>query len=242
MSKTLIYFALLLIAPWVSAQRKDRDLAAANKAYNTEQYSSAEAKYRVSFSKAPDYSVPALNLGNAIYRQKQSSEAGSAYRKALRTAQTREEKHRGFHNLGNVLMQEKKYTEAVEAYRNALRNNPADEETRYNFALAKKYLKDNPPPKDDNKDKKDKQDQKDKQDKDKKDQKQDQNQPKDQENQKDPKDQKQDQGQPKPQPAGISKDRMENLLEAVNNEEKKVQDKMSKKKTEGKPSKNEKDW
>ena len=64
-------------------------------------------------------------------------------------------------------MKEKNYTKAVETYKNALRNNPADEETRYNFALAKKMLKDNPP-KDDKKDKKkDKKD--DKKDKDKKD-------------------------------------------------------------------------
>jgi hypothetical protein len=28
---------------------------------------------------------------------------------------------------------------------NALRNGPSDEETRYNFALAKKMLKENPP-------------------------------------------------------------------------------------------------
>jgi cytochrome c-type biogenesis protein CcmH/NrfG len=38
----------------------------------------------------------------------------------------------------------KNYTEAVEAYKNALRNDP-DDETRYNYALAKKMLKENPP-------------------------------------------------------------------------------------------------
>ena len=40
-------------------------------------------------------------------------------------------------------MKDKDYSNAVEAYKNALRNNPTDEETRYNFALAKKMLKDN---------------------------------------------------------------------------------------------------
>ena len=42
-------------------------------------------------------------------------------------------------------MLEKNYQGAVESYKNALRNNPNDEETRYNFALAKKFLKENPP-------------------------------------------------------------------------------------------------
>jgi cytochrome c-type biogenesis protein CcmH/NrfG len=42
-------------------------------------------------------------------------------------------------------MKEKDYTQAVEAYKDALRNKPSDEETRYNYALAKKMLKENPP-------------------------------------------------------------------------------------------------
>ena len=35
-------------------------------------------------------------------------------------------------------MLDKNYDAAAEAYKNALRNNPLDEETRYNYALAKK--------------------------------------------------------------------------------------------------------
>jgi predicted negative regulator of RcsB-dependent stress response len=55
--------------------------------------------------------------------------------KLLNTIKT--SKHKAFHNLGNVFMKKKNYTEAVEAYKNALRR-PSDEETRYNYALAKK--------------------------------------------------------------------------------------------------------
>ena len=39
-----------------------------------------------------------------------------------------------------VGMKQKDYAKAVEAYKNALRNNPEDEETRYNYALAKELL------------------------------------------------------------------------------------------------------
>ena len=39
-------------------------------------------------------------------------------------------------------MLEKKYDLAADAYKNALRNNPKDEETRYNYALAKRKKKD----------------------------------------------------------------------------------------------------
>ncbi len=140
-------------------------------------------------------------------------------------------------------MKEKKYTEAVEAYKNALRNNPDDEQTRYNYALAKKMLKDNPPKKDDKKDdKKDnKKDKKDDKKEDKKDNKDDKKDKKDDKKEGDGKDKKDNPSQPKPK-GGISKERMQNLLDAVGNEEKKVQDKVNAKKVKGKPVQTEKDW
>jgi hypothetical protein len=150
-------------------------------------------------------------------------------------------------------MKEKNYSGAVEAYKNALRNNPNDEETRYNYALAKLYLKNNPPKKDDkkNKDKDKKDDKKDKKDKDKdKDKKDDKKDGNDKD--KDKKDSKNDKNQqdnkdqngnkPQPQPNGVSKQRLNNLLDAVNNEEKKVQDKVNKQKVQANPKKAEKDW
>ena len=143
-------------------------------------------------------------------------------------------------------MKEKNYSAAVEAYKNALRNNPTDEETRYNFALAKKMLKNNPPKKDDKKDKKDKKknnkkdDKKDKKDDKKDDKKNDDKKDGDQKNKNDQKN-NQD-GQPKPKPGGIQKERVQNLLDAVNNEEKKIQDKVNAKKVKGKPIQTEKDW
>ena len=229
------------------AQKKDRILPKANKEYAESKFADAEADYRISDSKFPNKATAPYNLGNTIYKQKQSSEAKFAYAKALKNSKTRAEKHRAFHNLGNVFMNEKDYTQAVEAYKNALRNDPTDEESRYNYALAKKMLKDNPPKddkkKDDKKDKDKKDDKKDGEkdkkekdkDKDKKDDKGDQDKQKN--------DPKQDEkGDPKPQPGGISKERLENLLNAVNKEEKKVQDKVNAQKVQGKPVKTEKDW
>ena len=43
-------------------------------------------------------------------------------------------------------------------------------------------------------------------------------------------------------PGGISKQRLENLLDAVNNEEKKIQEKVNAQKAKGKPVQTEKDW
>jgi len=250
--------ALFLFPLWGSgllyAQEKDNDLPKGNDSFTEKKYAEAEADYRVSESKNPKKSIGSYNLGNAIYRQNQSVEAKYHYAKALKNAKTRAEKHHAFHNIGNTFMKDKDYSNAVEAYKNALRNNPSDEETRYNYALAKEYLKNNPPKKDGdknkdkNKDKKD--DKKDKnQDKDKKDDKKNDGKDKDKDKKegdkdkdKDQKDKNNNQGKPQPQPGGISKQRLENLLDAVNNEEKKVQDKVNKQKVPTNPKKAEKDW
>jgi tetratricopeptide (TPR) repeat protein len=196
-------------------------------------------------------SIASYDLGTAIYRENQPSEAKYQFVKAIKDAKTKTEKHQAFHNLGNSLMKEKDYSNAVEAYKNALRNGPSDEETRYNYALAKKMLKDNPPPKSDDKNKdknKDKKDDKKDQNKDKKDENKDKGDNKDKDKDKkdgnDKKD-KQDKGdgeKPQPQPSGASKQRIENLLDAVNNEEKKVQEKVNAQKVQGNPKKPEKDW
>ncbi|MBK0369569.1 tetratricopeptide repeat protein [Flavobacterium agrisoli] len=251
----LILTFLLCISAYLSAQEKDKTLPVANEEYAQKNYTDAEANYRISQSKFPNRSAAAYNLGNTIYKQNQAGEAKYAYATALKNAKTKAQKHKAFHNLGNTFMKEKDYTQAVEAYKNALRNDPTDDETRYNYALAKKLLKENPPKNDQNKDKnKDKKDQnkdknkdqnKDKnKDQDKKDGQGDKDKKDEGDKNKDPKkNNPQDQkGQPKPMPGGISQDRMQNLLDAVNNEEKKIQDKVNAQKVKGAPVKTEKDW
>lgn len=243
--KNYILYILLPFSFAVSAQEKDKTLPKANDEYSEKKFVEAEANYRISHSKFPKRTVAPFNLGNSIYKQNQIAEAKFAYAKAIENIKTRPQKHKAFHNLGNVFMKEKNYTAAVEAYKNALRNNPSDEETRYNYALAKKKLKENPPKDDKKKDKKDdkkdgeKEKKDDKSDKEKEDDKG-KDKPADKGEKKD--DKPQDDGKPKPMPGGISKQRLENLLDAVNNEEKKIQDKVNAQKVKGKPVKAEKDW
>lgn len=261
-----IIIVLLLISCRGFSQQKDPALRAGNKKFISNEYSEAEADYRISASRTGS-PTSSYNLGNAIYRQKHSGEAAFAYARAIEMAKTKQQKHMAYHNLGNSLMKEKDYQGAVEAYKNALRNNPADEQTRYNFALAKKFLKDNPPPppqkqpedkkdkdKKDNKsqDPKDKNegsngnDQKDKNggQGDKKNQGENGEDKKDKSGGQDQKDKGGQDNKGKDNPAGASpsKQRMENLLDAMNNEEKKIQDKVNAQKAKGQPKKQEKDW
>ncbi|MES2813201.1 MAG: tetratricopeptide repeat protein [Bacteroidota bacterium] len=236
-----IVFLLLFVGVFAQ-QKKDFALPNGNEQFTNKQYAEAEANYRVSKAMNAKRAAASYNLGNSIYKQNQPSEAKSAYTKAIEVAKDKQQKYAAYYNLGNVFMKEKAYDKAVEAYKNALRNNPKDEQARYNYALAKKMLKDNPPKKDDDKKDKNKDKNKDKKDDPKQDKKEDK--PKDGNDKKDKQDQpKNDQNEkPQPKPGNVPKDRMQNLLDAVNNEEKKIQDKVNARKVKVKPVENGKDW
>ncbi len=238
--KNIFLYISLCISVMAFSQKKDFDLPEANENYTKKKYVEAEANYRISKANNSKRAATSYNLGNAIYKQNQPGEAKFAYAKAIISAKGKQQKFQAYHNLGNALMKEKDYAKAVEAYKDALRNNPNDEKTRYNFALAKKMKKDNPEKKDDKKDKKDKD--KDKKDKPKNDKKE---KPKEGDDKKDdqgkPKEEKPKE-QPKPQQGSANQERMKTLLDAVNNEEKKTQDKVNAKKVKGKPTENGKDW
>ncbi|RVU90693.1 tetratricopeptide repeat protein [Flavobacterium columnare] len=247
MKRIILHIVLLISVSIFAQQKKDFELPNGVSKFEKKQYIEAEANFRISKSNNPKKAVSAYNLGNAIYKQNQVSEAKTVYIKATEIAKTKNEKQYAYHNLGNTYMKEKTYDKAVEAYKNALRNNPADEESRYNYALAKKLLKENPPSKNDDEKKDKKGDSPDKkpnqdsnQDKDKK--QNDKN--KNKQDKPNNKDQNKDQNQnnPQPKPNNVPKDRMQNLLDAVNNEEKKIQDRVNARKVKGAPRQEGKDW
>ena len=245
-------------------QRKARSMVRqGNELYKNKQFTDASVAYKKALSNSSYYDKASYNLGNALYQNKNYKEALPQYELTAKTAEDKFTKAQAYHNIGNAHMETKNYQGAVDAYKNALRNNPSDDETRYNLAVAQKLLdKENQQNKDDkNKDNTDKKDQKD-QDKDNKDNQKDKNkdqkdgddkdknkdkdgdgdQEKDKQ-QKPKKDDKKDQKQkPKPQQGNMSPQQIKQLLESLNNEEKKTQKKMNAKKAKGKKTKQEKDW
>ena len=227
-------------------------------------FSLAEAEYREAISLNPKDDTGKYNLGNAYYDKEMNDVAMSRFKQAAAVADTKADKHKAFHNLGNTFMNEKKYQEAVESYKNALRNNPKDEETRYNYALAKELLEDqekNGGGDDDKENEEDKKDEEEKENQDNENNKKDgedgdqkdENDKGEEEEDKKEGDENEDKGKPdepkeekqeqKPtEPGKLSPQQVKNLLEAMNNEEKKVQDKINAKKQKGSKVKSEKDW
>ncbi len=253
----------------LAAQKKANNYVyEANNLINEDDFVSAEMEYRKALSEQASSVAGIYNLGSSYIKKGSYEEALYRLEQATKASTSKAEKHKAFHNIGNVLMQNKKCKEAVEAYKNALRNDPTDEETRYNLGIAKICAEKQKDQQDQNKDDKDKD--KDKQD-DKKDQdKKDGDDKKDQDNKdqgdkdkkegddkKDdkgnPKDDKKDKGkdgddkdkqpqQPKPQQGQMSPQQVKNLLEAMNNQEQKVQEKMNAEKQKGVKIKTDKDW
>jgi Tfp pilus assembly protein PilF len=249
-------------------RKTDKILREAEKEMSENDFASAEASYRQAVSKNPESVTARYNMANMYYGKEKPAQAATRYDQASKIAGTKEEKHRIFHNMGNSFMEQKNYAGAVEAYKNALRNIPSDEETRYNLALAKKMLeqeKEDGGGEDDKKDQdkddknKDKKDDQGKKDQDKKDgedkedkggdQKDDPKQePEKPDDKGDPKDKKEEKGdqekeqQEQPQPGQLSAQQIKNLLEAMNNEEKKVQEKINAQKTKGAKTRSGKDW
>lgn len=241
-----------------------------NELIENEDFISAEMEYRKAISEQSSSVTGAYNLGNSYYKKGNYEEALYRHQQAVKSATTKSERHRAFHNIGNALMKNENYADAVEAYKQALRNNPTDEETRYNLAVAKKKQKEqedkqkdeNKDDKDkedkDNKDQKenedkkenqdkegdDKEDKKDKGDEEKKDdeKKDDEGKPKDEKKDKGADEKKEEQQKPKPQPGQLSPQQIKSLLEAMNNQEKKVQEKINAEKQKGVKIKTEKDW
>ena len=204
-------------------------------------YKDAEVEYRKAISTNKNQNKATHKLGNLLFENQNYDEAIQEYFKTQKNSEIDLEKHSAFHNLGNSYMKKKDYAQAVEAYKNALRNNSADDETRYNYALAKKFLEGDKRQNSENSEdsEEEKQDQSEDQN-----ENQDENQNSDQNSESEkekPKDQ--DDKEEQEQGGGLSKQQMENLLEAVNNIEKDLNEKLkSGKKKLQTTKKSEKDW
>ncbi len=233
---------LLILMGQVAGAQVTRMIQNGNSLYGQKRYKEAAADYAKVVAKNPTYTPGLFNLGNSLYQQKQYDSSRKVMEATVKTTKDKGNKAAANYNIGNTYMSQQKWEDAINSYKNTLRGNPQDADAKYNLSYAQEMLKKQQQQDKDKKDKKDKdkKDDKDKQkdkDKDKKDEKD--KQDKGDQDDKDKKDNK-DQQQPKSQPSKLSQQQAEQLLNALQQEEKKLQDKMKKEK--GVPVKMEKDW
>ena len=243
-----IGLALLLGATACFAQSERKSVRRGNRDFRKEQWQQAEIDYKKalvadSTSVAADY-----NLGNTCYRMENYAEADRYYKAGIDSLAKGPRGADAFHNQGNSQLKQRNWQGAIEAYKNALRRNPSDMETKANLAYAQKMLENeqqNGGGTDyQNQDQNQDQDQNKDQNQDQQDQQQDQqdqNNDQDQ-NQNQDQDQKQD---PKPQgqEPRITPQAAQQMLQAIQAQEKDTQDKVKKEKAAKLKSKQkEKNW
>ena len=229
LQRSMLLLLLSLMASVSFGQKTARDyLRSGNKLYKDSLFVKAEVDYRKALEQDPQSTDALYNLANSLLMQQKAKEAMEQFDAASRLEKDKAKLAQIYHNMGVILQSSKQYPQCIEAYKQSLRNNPHDEETRYNLALAQKLLKDQQQQQN-----QDEQQQQQKQDR----QQDDQQQNKDQQDQ----NQQQQQQQQQQNQDQMSKQNAEQLLNAVMQDEKNVQDKV-KKAIQVRGKKLEKDW
>ncbi len=249
-SASLWMLLLLCCFAWpVAAQnpftpsKERQDARTGNKQYEKDNYTDAEANYKKALDKKKDMPEAVFNLGDAVYKQKRYDEAAKQFQQSAQTNTDPKVKAQAFHNLGNTYLEQRKWEEAVKSYKESLKLNATDKDTKYNLAYANAMLVQQKQDQKNNKDKK-------KDDKDKKDDKKDQQQsqkpdskpedkPGDKNKDQQGKNDQQKKGGAQPQ---LTKEQAEKLLQALQSEEQKTNQKMQQKQVKAGNVKIQKDW
>ena len=206
-----------------------------NRNFYEKEFEESEVSYRKAINKEADLFDANFNLGDALYKQEKFDEAATNFDGLTNRVENEKELAKAYHNLGNSFLKSQKIEQSIEAYKNSLRYYPDDQETKYNLSYAQDLLKKQQQQK---KNQKQNQDQKQNKDKNKNQDKQE----KDQQEQSKNDQQKDKQKQQQQQPQKISKEDANRLLNALTNDEKKIQEKVKKAKAKAQRVKTEKDW
>ncbi len=254
MYKLLYIILFLFAAAGAQAQQlPERSLVRkGNRQYNKGNYEQSIGRYEQALQAAPGQFEAIYNLGNALYKAERFDRAEQTMQQAAADSLRADtERAEAFYNLGNAQFKQQKYQEALESYKQSLRLNPSDMEAKYNYAYTKRLLDQNKnggggggnDQKDQDKDQ-DKDQNKDQnqngqgqQNPDQKgDQKDQKGDPKDQQDdqKQDPQDDKGDKGdkgdqQGQPTPSGISPQEQQQMLDAIQAQEDKTQEKLKEK-------------
>lgn len=249
MKKLLIVTSVLLFSLPSFAQKAEREnIRKGNKEYRQQKYSTAEQRYKSAIKVNPNSKEAIYNLANTSYKQGRWDEALKGYEKYVSLEkQNPQNMGKAFHNIGNAYLhkhpskdEKENYLEkAIEAYKQSLRINPTDNETRYNLAVAQKLRQDQGKGGGNDKNKDKNKDEKKNQDKNKQDQNKDQNKDQNQNKKDQEKQDKQEQ---------MSQSNAEQLLKAIEQDEKQTQDRIKQMKAAERKQKNDenrrnnKDW
>lgn len=182
------------------------------------------------------------NIGNILMKENKCQEAVDAYKNALRNNPSDNETRYNL-ALAKKCAEDQKDEQQDDNKDDQNKDQNQDQNQDQNKDQNQDEQKDDQDKQDEGENKDDNQDQGDQDKKDGDEQKDDQGKPKeDKKDQGKGDDQKKDQQPPQPQPGQLSPQQVKNLLEAMNNQEQKVQEKINAEKQKGVKVQTEKDW
>ena len=230
-AKYIVLALVLFVCGEVSAQQmKERGLVRrGNREFRREHFEKSVDSYQRALQHDSTCFEAKYDLASALYRTERYDKAEKTLLSIVGDS-TRTEKERGevAYNLGNTQFAQQKYKEALSSYRQAMRCNPNDEDAKFNYAFTKRLIQQQ-----EQQQQQQNQDQNQDQNKDNKDNQQDNQNQQNEQNQQQPqndegKDEQQEGGQ-RPEGA-MTPEQQEALLQAIQAEEDKTQDKLKEKK------------
>ncbi len=220
-----------LVASCVMAQNMpERSLVRkGNRQFGRERYERSVDSYTRALEAAPRCFEAGYNLSNALFRSERYDKAEQTLKNfVVDSTRTEVERAEAYYNLGNTQFMQQKLKEALESYRNSLRLNPDDMEAKYNYAYTKRLLEQQQQQNQQNNQNQDQnQNQNDQNNQDKE-----ENQDNKEQKQNDPnqnRDQQKPEEKEEQQREGISPQEREAMLEAIQAQEDKTQEKVKEK-------------
>ncbi len=140
----LVVTLMVVSAGVLHAQKypERKSIRSGNRAYEQGAYPESEVDYRRALEKNPESYEAQFNLGNALYKQERHDEAAQIFQQLAQDTTHADHAAACHYNAGNALFGQRKLQEALEAYKNSLRANPADMDAKFNLAYVKKMLED----------------------------------------------------------------------------------------------------
>lgn len=233
-------------------QMTERDyIRSGNKFYADSLFEKAEVEYRKALEINSASTDALYNLGNALFNQiaqtpAKAGESLEQYKTAVKLETDKARLAQIYHNMGVLLYLGEQYGESVAAYKESMRNNPHDDETRYNLAKAM-YMNKQQEQQQQNEQEQEQEEQQ--QEQEEQQQEQQEQQQQEQQNQEQQQQQEQQNQQQQEQEAQqqqseeqISKENAEQILNALMQDEKDIQEKQKKMMQQQQGKTLDKDW
>ena len=224
-AKYIVLALVLFVCGEVSAQQmKERGLVRrGNREFRREHFEKSVDSYQRALQHDSTCFEAKYDLASALYRTERYDKAEKTLLSIVSDS-TRTEKERGevAYNLGNTQFAQQKYKEALSSYRQAMRCNPNDEDAKFNYAFTKRLIQQQ-----EQQQQQQNQDQNQDQNKDNKDNQQDNQNQQNEQNQQQPQN---EEGKDEQQEGAMTPEQQEALLQAIQAEEDKTQDKLKEKK------------